>query len=91
MVVSPQRKPILLVRGVDSKPIETTHIFEPNQMLTMIETLARSTNAVARGYDDASGMAVQVSKGLYSTAYSDGTSITILDLDLGIARGTPSG
>ena len=46
---------------------------------------------MARGYDDASGMAVQVSKGLDSTAYSDGTSITILDLDLAIVRGTPSG
>jgi hypothetical protein len=45
----------------------------------------------ARGYDDASGMAVQVSKALDSTAYSDGSSITILDLNLAIVRGTPSG
>jgi len=60
-------------------------------VLTMIQALAGSPSVVARGYDDASGMAVQVSKGLDSTAYSDGTSITILDLDLGIARGTPSG
>jgi len=91
IVVSPKRKPILLLRGLDAKPIETTHIFDPNQVLTMIDALVHSTSVVARGYDDASGMAVQVSKGLDSTAYSDGTSITILDLDLGIARGTPSG
>ena len=91
IVVSPKRKPILLLRGVDAKPIETTRIFDPNQVLTMIEALARSTSVAARGYDDASGMAVQVTKELDSTAYSDGTSITILDLGLGIARGTPSG
>ena len=57
----------------------------------MIEALARSTSVTARGYDDASGMAVQVSKALDSTAYSDGSSITILDLNLAIVRGTPSG
>ena len=91
IVVSPKRKPILLLRGVDAKPIETTRIFDPNQALTMIEALARSTSVTARGYDDASGMAVQVSKALDSTAYSDGSSITILDLDLAIVRGTPSG
>jgi len=91
ITVSSKRKPILLLRGLDAKPTETTRIFDPNQVLTMIDALAQSTNVVARGYDDASGMAVQVSKVLDSTAYSDGNSITILDLDLKIVRGTPSG
>jgi cyanophycinase len=91
VVVSPNRKPTLLLRGLDTKPIETSHIFDPNQALTMIEDLARSTSVVARGYDEASGMAVQVTKGLNSTAYSDGNSITVLDLDLGIIHATPSG
>ena len=91
IMVSSKRKPILLLRGLDAKPTETTRIFDPNQVLTMIDALAQSTNVMARGYDDSSGMAVQVSKVLDSTAYSDGNSITILDLDLKIVRGTPSG
>jgi len=90
VTVSPKRKPILLLRGADVPPIETTHIFDPGQVLTMVQNLAQSKSSVARGYDDASSMAVQIGKGLDSTAYSDGTSLTILDLDLGIVRASPS-
>ena len=90
VVVSPKRKPVLLVRGADVPAIETTHIFDPNQVLTLVQNLAQSKSPVARGYDDASGMAVQIGKGLDSTAYSDGTSVTILDLELGIVRASPS-
>jgi cyanophycinase len=90
VVVSPQRKPVLLLRGADAPPIETTHIFDPNQVLTMVQNLVQSKSVVARGYDDASAMTVQISKALDSTAYSDGTSITILDLELGIVHASPS-
>lgn len=89
VVISPKRKPILLLRGVNAEQIETTHIFDANQALTMIQNLVQSKSVVARGYDDASDMTVQVSKGLDSTAYSDGTSLSILDLDIGIIRSSP--
>jgi cyanophycinase len=90
IVISPKRTPMLLLRGANAEPIETTHILDANQVLTMIQSLASSKSVVARGYDDATGMTVQVAKRQDSTAYSDGTSITILDLDLGIVRASPS-
>jgi cyanophycinase len=84
VVISPKRKPILLLRGVNAEPIETTHIFDTNQVLNMIQALAQSKSVIANGYDDASDMTVKVTKTLDSTAYSDGTSVSILDLELAI-------
>jgi cyanophycinase len=90
IAISPKRAPMRLLSGTDAEPIEMTHILDANQVLTVIQNLAHSKSAVARGYDDATGMTVRVSKRPDSTAYSDGTSITILDLDLGIVHASPS-
>jgi cyanophycinase len=86
VVVSPKRKSFALPRDPSAAPIETSKVFDPGKILGMIDALAQSPSLLARGYDDGSGMNVQITKRPESSAYSDGTSITILDLDLGITH-----
>ena len=86
IVVAPRRKPIALARDPGAASVEAAAIFEPDRVRSLVLELARSPSLSAKGYDDGSGMVVELSKNATSSAYSDGRSISVLDLGLSIAR-----
>jgi cyanophycinase len=86
IVVAPRRQPVTLSRDPGVPVVEAAAIFEADRVRSLILELARSPSLSAKGYDDSSGMIVELQKGDASTAFSDGKSTTVLDLSLSIAR-----
>jgi cyanophycinase len=86
IIVAPGRKLVPLARDPGAAPVETAGIFEPDRVRSLILELARSPSLSAKGYDDSSGMVVDLQKTASSAAYSGGGATSVLELGLSIAR-----
>ncbi len=85
IVIAPTRKPVAMGRDPRAPPVEINAIFEPDRVRALILALAQSESLAAAGYDDASRMAVRLRKRPDSSAYGDGSSLSVLHLELAIA------
>jgi len=86
IVIAPKRKPVPLGRNPAAPTLEVAGVFESGHVLSLILALVQSPSMTARGFDDASSTAVKLTKRPNSAMFSDGASVSVVDIGISISR-----
>jgi cyanophycinase len=86
IVVAPSRKAIRIGDDPGAAPMEASDIFGPDRLRQLILAFAPSQSATAEGTAQADGLMVQLRKRPDTAGFSDGSSLTVLNLEVGAGK-----
>jgi cyanophycinase len=86
IVVAPSRKPIVIGDDPTAAPAEASDIFAPDRMRQLILAFAPGPSATAEGFAQAEGLMIQLRKRSDTAGFSDGRSLTVLNLEVGAGK-----
>ena len=61
-------------------------IFEPDSLRKLVNAFALSPNVMAQGYAEAEGLVITLRKRPDTMVYGEGSSLSVLNLDIEVAR-----
>jgi cyanophycinase len=86
IVVAPSRKAMAIGNDPTAAPMEAGDIFAPDRLRQLILAFAPSPSATAEGFAQAEGLMVQLRKRPDTAGFSDGSSLTVLNLEVGAGK-----
>jgi cyanophycinase len=86
IVVAPSRKAITIGDDPTAAPTEASDIFAPDRLRQLILAFAASPSATAEGFAQAEGLMIQLRKRSDTAGFSDGSSLTVLNLEVGAGK-----
>src|SRR5262249_42163034 len=84
--VAPSRKPVAVGNDPAAPPMEVDDIFGQDRLRQLILDFVPARSAAADGEDQSQGLVVRLRKRPDTAAFSDGHSLTVLNLEVGAAK-----
>ena len=86
VAIAPERKRQTPANDPAAGPLQMGGIFEPDSLRKLVNAFALSPNVMAQGYAEAEGLVITLRKRPDTMVYGEGSSLSVLNLDIEVAR-----